>query len=299
MQRLCGPRRSGFSAVELLVSLAILALLVALLLPAIQRVRHGADRIKSSNQLRQLGLAYGNYVASETNRPTSRSDAVEYGGGGLFTRMLPYLEQVALAESSTIVQSDGSTRYIHRVGNFLNPLDPSLQTSNDGNPTVPPGDCSYAVNSLICRAPVVDLQIPDGASNTIAFAERYANCNSVRVSASDLGNSTCYNLSGQKIPCTLAMLSHRRATFADEKYADDFRPINAGATPGPLAAPPDEWTFQKRPSIRECDPRGIQSGSPGGVGVALADGSVRTISHAMTPRVFWELISPTSGNVTD
>lgn len=84
-------QRSGFTLIELLVVVAIIAVLIALLVPAVQKVRESASRTSCSNNLHQIGIAVHHYHQVHDILPPSRLDKL--GGVSWAVLILPYLEQ--------------------------------------------------------------------------------------------------------------------------------------------------------------------------------------------------------------
>ncbi|OWK40402.1 hypothetical protein FRUB_05321 [Fimbriiglobus ruber] len=169
--------------IELLVVIAIIAILIGLLLPAVQKVRESAARMSSTNNLKQIGLSFHNYAsANGDNLPHCASGPTLTGYGwtgyypGAFYQLLPYLEQQAVYDQGAA----GGTTVIKA---FVSPADnsnPSPIATNLANLAL----TSYAANGNLVAVtagsyPVTTNlgRVPDGTSGTILTSEQRMNCN--------------------------------------------------------------------------------------------------------------------------
>lgn len=138
--------RAGFTLIELLVVIAIIAVLVALLLPAVQNAREAARRSSCINNLRQIGIAIHSFHDAKRRLPSSgRPEAASTVRFGLFTHLLPFIEQQVLFDK----------------------YDPSVNWSSPSNtPVTSIAIPTYQCASAPCHNNVLDHN-PDGFLTTV------------------------------------------------------------------------------------------------------------------------------------
>lgn len=177
--------RRGFTLIELLVVIAIIAILVALLLPAVQNAREAARRSQCRNNLKQIGLALHNYEASHRVFPSGVLGNSSTGSTSnllhtWLTLQLPYLEQSALAAKYNRIQPfdhvSNAAVVLQTLPAYLCPSQSDIQpvgglwgqshyAANAGTQPGQNNGLLFPLSSITLR------DVRDGTSQTIAVSE--------------------------------------------------------------------------------------------------------------------------------
>jgi len=297
MRPLSSRVKPAFTLIELLVVIAIIAILIGLLLPAVQKVREAAARMKCQNNLKQIGVGLHNFHSAMGKMPplsrcgSPMNDcAVNYERGNLFIYLLPYIEQEnvfklspgpggpsprnpsiddpAIAMNSLasktiatyLCPSDGSTE---PPSTWTNGWVVSSYVANHDafhNPT----DGGWMSNWHLPNSYQASLErtYKDGTSNTLGITEAYARCK-------DQGTLWAHEM---VTPEWNASFNQWTARGVDSK-------------------------FQVLPTQAQCNVNVPQQIHTGGINVMLMDGSVRTVNASITPLTWAQVLTPAGGEV--
>jgi prepilin-type N-terminal cleavage/methylation domain-containing protein len=317
-------KQRGFTLIELLVVIAIIAILIGLLLPAVQKVREAAARTQSQNNLKQMVLALHNFGDShQTQFPPAygvfplNSGGWEQSGaaeGTLFFHILPFIEQQNLynfgTTSSNGVPLGGLSMQLEwanvprAVKTYQAPGDPSLPQGGTSDYT------SYQLNGMALAQPGgggntmwgnarMPATFTDGTSNTIMFAEAYSQTGTGGQGGNNAPGFTFYWASRYE-GCT-------QDNYGAPNYVANIYPGGTLIYPysptnlysyafTPPGTPPTKVTVfgptTPTSPYNTCLPNALTSA---GIQVGMGDGSVRLVAQGVSVTTWYLANHPSDG----
>jgi prepilin-type N-terminal cleavage/methylation domain-containing protein len=298
MRRLLSRRWRGFTLIELLVVIAIIAVLVGMLLPAVQKVREAAARSTCQNHLKQLGVAIHNYASTYQDKTVPGMAPYmsinTYPGGGWHWHLMPYIEQDNIPKNliaanmyyswgsggSVNGQSTSSAVKLYRCPSDPTPSGDGARSNNAGgwpvtsyfrnylmfdNTTMTSGGHGWTVSKYTIG------NIPDGSSNTVGVVERYADLNPPN------------NYSGSQYSGLYTHHGQDRYHWGYHQWAPVYGQWSTGAP-----------QFGVNP--REAAYYLPNSGHKAVVQVTMMDGAVKGVNAGITATTWSYAITPDDGN---
>jgi prepilin-type N-terminal cleavage/methylation domain-containing protein/prepilin-type processing-associated H-X9-DG protein len=326
-------RWRGFTLIELLVVIAIIAILVGLLLPAVQKVREAAARIQCQNNLKQISLATihcadtnGQILPPGLGLYPPRLGVQNNGEGGLLVHILPYLEQQNLYNELLVTNPPwmplGDDRNYDPT--YTQTWNPSLiymkPTYSQWNPSLQ----GTLVKTYICpmdhTAPpatsaggVWAQSVTSYAYNGNVFGINYQwgwgqGCMRFPAGVTD-GTSNTVFFTEKEVACY-----GNGSVWAPDNglnYWPDWGPVIASVEGGQPTGPAAMFVVQPKSSSGStlgcsnawgqtngacCTGNTAASPHPGGINVGLGDGSVRFVAQAISSVTWWAALTPAAGD---
>jgi len=281
-------RKIAFTLIELLVVIAIIAILIGLLLPAVQKVREAAARMSCSNNLKQIALGVHNYESSAGKIPPAWMP--DSGGGtlgsnansGSVTGTIHFLLLPTIEQDNLFKQANGNAANVagQVVKTFICPSDTSLASNVQRYGY---GSANYAANLMVfdprSASSTIVTSMPDGSSQTVIFTERYKVC------APSWGG---YTGAGWAMHPQYVGHGWDTPVFG-------WRDLGVGYDPS-ASNHGQSMAFQTAPQVSACNWYVMQGAHSGTMIAGLGDGSVKSCSSSISFNTWMYACNPKDGN---